>query len=245
MKRILNVLVLTLAINFVLVAGGSLFVVQASHMDREKFAAVKKLLFETSQPTTMEASTQPVAASQPADRLEKLLAAASGRPAGEQIEMIRQTFDADMAELDRRQRELQDLQHQIELARVQTKLDREKIDKAQKELAAAQEQQTKLASDKGFQDSLDRYVAMPPKQVKSMFMQLSDDTVMAYLQAMEPRTAAKIIKEFKLPEESTKIQKVLEKMRLSQQTPAAGTGVAPGNGSGGVPPGGPQAALPR
>jgi flagellar motility protein MotE (MotC chaperone) len=158
------------------------------------------------------------------------------------VDFIRQTFDGEMAELDRRQRELLDLQHQIEIARDQTKQDRAKIEQAQKALADAQEQQNKLASDKGFQDSLELYNVMPAKQVKTIFMTLGDDTVMQYLQAMEPRTAAKIIKEFKLPEETARIQKVLEKIRLSQQTTAPGTGVAPGSPAA---PGGAQAALPR
>jgi len=243
LKRIINVLVLTAALNFLLVVAGGALLVKSSHMDRDKFTAVKKLLFETSQPTTMEvASTEPVATTEPADRLQKLLAIASGRPAGEQVDFIRQTFDGEMAELDRRQRELLDLQHQIEIARDQTKQDRAKIEQAQKALADAQEQQNKLASDKGFQDSLELYNVMPAKQVKTIFMTLGDDTVMQYLQAMEPRTAAKIIKEFKLPEETARIQKVLEKIRLSQQTTAPGTGVAPGSPAA---PGGAQAALPR
>src|SRR5439155_15931204 len=74
----------------------------------------------------------------------------------------------------------------------------------------------RLANDKGFQDSLARYQAMPGKQVKQIFMTLDDDTVMNYLQTMEPRAAARIIKEFKAPDEVQRIQKVLEKMRVAQ-----------------------------
>ena len=251
MKKILNVIVLTLAMNFLLVLAGSAVLLKTSNMDREKFAAVKKLLFETSQPTTQAASTQPVVSTQPADRLAELLAQASGRPAGEQVDFIRQAFNTQMAELDRKQRELADLQHQIDLARNQTKLDREKIEQGEKDLQAAKDEQTRLASDKGFQDTLELYNNMPSKQVKTIFMTLGDDTVMQYLQAMEPRTAAKIIKEFKLPEETARIQKVMEKIRQSQaaaatpaQTPAAGSpGAAPDLPAAG--PGGATAGLPQ
>ncbi len=220
MKKILNVIVLTLAMNFLLVVAGSAVLLKKSQMDRDKFAAVKKLLFETSQPATQAASTEPVASTEPADRLAELLAKASGRPAGEQVNFIRQAFDAEMAELDRKQRELDDLQRQIELARNQTKLDRAKVDQDRKDLADQKAQQDKLASDKGFQDSLELYNAMPAKQVKTIFMGLSDDVVMEYLRAMEPRNAGKIIKEFKLPEEIARIQKVQEKIRLSAAAPA-------------------------
>jgi hypothetical protein len=221
LKKIVNVIVLTLAMNFLLVVAGSAVLLKKSQMDRQKFTSVKKLLFETSQPTTQVASTEPVATTEPADRLAELLAKASGRPAGEQVDFIRQAFDVEMAELDRKQRELADLQYQVELARNQTKLDRAKVDQDQKAMQQAKDEQTRLASDKGFQDSLELYNVMPSKQVKTIFMSLSDDTVMQYLVAMEPRAAGKIIKEFKLPEETARIQKVLEKIRQSQASPAA------------------------
>jgi len=243
LKKILNVIALTLAMNFLLAVAGSAVLLKTAHMDRDKFTAVEKLLFETSQPTTEPAATQPVAATEPADRLAELLAQASGRPAGDQVNFIRQAFNTQMAELDRKQRELADLQHQIDVARNQTKLDRAKIEQGQKNLLEQQEEQTKLASDKGFQDSLELYNVMPAKQVKTIFMSLGDDTVMQYLQAMEPRTAGKIIKEFKLPEETARIQKVLEKIRQSQASTNPVSPAAPN-----LPPAAPgaaQAGLPQ
>jgi len=48
-----------------------------------------------------------------------------------------------------------------------------------------------------------------------VFFGLEDDTVMRYLQAMQPRTASKIIKEFKTPEELARIATVLERIRLA------------------------------
>jgi len=227
LKKIINVIVLTLAMNFLLILAGSGWLLKSSHMDRDKFTELKKLLFATSEPTTEPASTQPVATTEPADRLAELLAKASGRPAGEQVNFIRQAFDTEMAELDRKQRELADLQHQIDLARNQTKLDRAKVEQQAKDLQAQADQQTKLAADKGFQDTLELYNVLPAKQVKTIFMTLSDETVMQYLQAMDPRVASKIIKEFKQPEETTRIQKVLEKIRLSQATLNQAPAVAP------------------
>ena len=41
---------------------------------------------------------------------------------------------------------------------------------------------------------------MPAKQTKAVFMTLQDETIIQYLQAMQPRTAARIMKEFKTPE---------------------------------------------
>jgi hypothetical protein len=47
-------------------------------------------------------------------------------------------------------------------------------------------------------------------------MTLGEQTVQNYLQAMDTRTAAKIIKEFKSPDETAFIQRVLERIRLAQ-----------------------------
>jgi hypothetical protein len=52
--------------------------------------------------------------------------------------------------------------------------------------------------------------------VKTIFMSLTDDTMIQYLRAMEPRTATKITKEFKSPEELARIGLVMEKMRQTQ-----------------------------
>jgi hypothetical protein len=238
-KKILNVIVLTLALNFLLAGAGGLVLFSKSHMDRQKFGKLKEFLFAASQPTTAElASTQPAATTEPEDPLADLLAKASGHTAGEQVNFIRQTFEAEMAEMDQKKRELEDLKHQVDLAREQTGIDRAKIEIAQKDLQNRQEMQNKLATDKGFQDSLELYNVMPARQVKTIFMTLSDDTVQQYFQAMEPRSAAKIMKEFKLPDETMKLEKVMERIRQSQAGGAPGTPVAPGRG------GPPQAALP-
>jgi hypothetical protein len=99
--------------------------------------------------------------------------------------------------------------------------DRTALDGREKALAEREQQATRLANDKGFQDSLALYATLPPKQVKTIFMGLDDPTVMNYLQAMEKRSAGKIIKEFKSPEETTRIQKILERMRLAEASAAA------------------------
>jgi hypothetical protein len=62
---------------------------------------------------------------------------------------------------------------------------------------------------------------MPGKQVKTIFMTLDDETIQQYLQTMQPRSAGRIIKEFKSPEETARIQKVLERMRLAEASTAA------------------------
>ena len=88
----------------------------------DKLMAIKEIIY----PATSPATTQPVAdaTTQPSLRLEELVARQSGRTAGEQVEFIQHTFDAQMAQLDRREREVRDLERQVELAKQQMTRDR-------------------------------------------------------------------------------------------------------------------------
>jgi len=227
MKKLGTVIVLTLAINFLAAAGGIGYLFNTGKLDREKVLAIKDLVFApppsaapATQPTTQPLDTA-LPTTRPIDSLEKLLAQHAGRPAGEQVEIMQRSFDAQMAMLDRRQRELLDLQRQVDLSKQQMERDRAALDKSRKQLATREQQATKLATDKGFQDSLALYNTMPGKQVKTIFMTLDDETMRQYLQAMAPRSAARIVKEFKTPEETARIQRVMESMRLSQQASAS------------------------
>ena len=101
--------------------------------------------------------------------------------------------------------------------------DRGDVDQQRKNVESREQDRARLASDQGFQDSLALYKSMSSKQLKSVFMGMDQATVATYLQAMEPRTASKIIKEFKLPQEQEFMQKVLEKLRQPAAEVAAPT----------------------
>jgi len=217
MKKFINAIVITLAINFLALAGGVGRLVQSHKLDRERVQAIKLILFPKpveEKPTTQPAAIDPT--TQPTLRLEELLAKESGRPATEQVQFIQDAFQAQQLQLERRMLELKNLERQVENAKQQAAKDRAALEADRKALEARQTEAARLASDKGFKNSLERYLAMPPKQVKSIFMTLDDATVTNYLQAMDDRSAAKIIREFKDPDEMTRIQKIMERMRLAQ-----------------------------
>ena len=222
MKKLFTVIMLTLAVNFLAVAGGVGYLVQQKKLNQESIAKIKEVLFPP--PVVDVPTTQPVAVdptTQPTLRLEELLAKRSGQSATEQVQFIQQTFDSQMAVMDRRQRELADQQATIAKAKDQLARDRQDLERQKGDLSDKQAQATKLADDKGFQDSLALYNAMPGKQVKTIFLTLDDATIQQYLQAMGPRSAGRVVKEFKTPEETARIQKVLERMRQADQASAA------------------------
>jgi hypothetical protein len=51
-------------------------------------------------------------------------------------------------------------------------------------------------------------------------MGLDEATMTRYLEAMPPRTAARIMKEFKTPDEVNRIHRVMERMRLAATQPS-------------------------
>jgi hypothetical protein len=219
MKKIFFVLILTLALNFLFAVAGIGWLIQTDHLNKQKISAIKEILFP--RPAATQPATQPVnvATTQPARRLEEMLAKYSGRPPVEQLEYIRKSFDAQMQELNSAAAELAKREEQVNLAQKKVILEREALREQATKLAVREQQIDKVVADKGFQDSLALYQSLPAKQVKGIFMGLEDHVVIQYLQAMESRTASKIIKEYKSPDESERLKRIIERMRQATTQP--------------------------
>jgi hypothetical protein len=224
-KKLLGVIVGVLAINFLAVAGGMGYLVATKKLDRDKVHAIRDLVLNgpatqpSTQPTDAEAAppaTQQSAEDAPMLRLDALLAKVSNRPAAEQLTLARAELDSQAALVERRMREVEDQRVQIATARAEMAKEREKLTADQKALADAQAAQTKLATDAGFQKSLELYNTLPVKQVKQLFQNMEDDSVVRYLQAMDAARAGSILKEFKTPADTTRAQALLEKIRQAQ-----------------------------
>ena len=221
MKKLLNVLMLALAMNFIAVAGGIGWLYSSGHVDKQKVLAIKAIVFPppASQPgpQTNSPSTSP---GQPKLKLEELLGLAATRPAPEQVEFLQRKIDSQVLQLDERERQLHDLQIRVDLDRKQVQQDRQALDQERTQQQKLDELAKKQAADKGFQDTLKLYMEMTGKQAKQIFMTLDDDTVVRYLRAMPSRDAIKIIKEFKTDQEVARLQPLLEKMRQASTQPA-------------------------
>ncbi|MGA2498502.1 MAG: hypothetical protein ABSH20_12210 [Tepidisphaeraceae bacterium] len=211
MKRLINLLAWTLALNFLAVAGGVGYLFQSGRLDKPKIYAIKDIV--NPPPSAVAPATQPASTTQPVLKLDELLAQYAGRPPVEQLEYIRQAFDAQMVQLERTQKEMVALRAQAEAAQAAARREREAVELAQKKLDAKEKEALAQATDKGFQDSLALYASLPAKQTKALFMSLDVDKAVEYLQAMEPRAAARITKEFKTPEETERLKKILDRLR--------------------------------
>ncbi len=220
MKKIFSVAVLTLAMNFLAVASAVGWLFQSGRVDKGKLKEIKEIVMRG--PATQPSAAKPG----PATRkslldFDEMLSKGTDRSASDQVDFVQRAFGDQMLELDRRQRELADLKRQVDLANQKLAADRQQFEKDKQALASREQEADRLQTDKGFQDSLQLYNSMPSKQVKTIFMTLDEQTVQQYLEAMPPRNAGKIIKEFKTPQETAFIQKVLERMRLAQASTAS------------------------
>lgn len=216
-KKMLNLISAVLALNFLVIAGGMGYLMVTGKLTKDKIGEIRQLVLASDQPATTQPATtqtaQEVPPTTPMLRLDNLLAEAAGRVEPTQVNVVQTAYDAQNALLERRLREVEDQRRQL----AQAKADFETQRKALLEQAAAltekQQAQEQVAQDKGFQDTLALYQAMAPKKVKEIFKGLTDDVVVRYLQSMEPRQAGSILKEFKTPEENSRAQTILEKMR--------------------------------
>ena len=106
----------------------------------------------------------------------------------------------------------------MDLASQKLTADRQTFQSERDPITKREQEADTLQSDKGFPGHMAIYIAMPPKQVKSIFLTLGEATVEQYLDAMQPKTATKITKEFQTPEEMAFIQRVMERMRQAKAT---------------------------
>ncbi len=218
-KKVGLLVLLVLALNFLGLAGGIGYLVGSGKLDKDKGKQIAQILFPATQPAT-QPSTQPASTdpSDPMMSIDELLVKTAGMTAAEQNEFVRATFESMSAQIDRQRREVTDLRRQVDFAQAQLTRDRTALAAREKKIDDRDKSETLAAADKGFQDSLAVYDAMKAKQVKDIFSTLDEETVVRYLQAMEPRRVSSILKEFKTPAEISMAQSLLEKMRKNGVT---------------------------
>src|ERR1700733_2034184 len=116
MTKIFRLVAYILALHFLALGGALEYLWRSGHLDHDRLVQIKQIMFSTTQPTTEPvATTQPVAESSAASGLDAVLAkAVAGTPA-EQVESLQRSFDARMAQVDLRQRQLADQQHEVDV----------------------------------------------------------------------------------------------------------------------------------
>ncbi|RYG64635.1 hypothetical protein EON77_19485 [bacterium] len=222
LRKLATVVVVLLALHFVAVLGAAGFAFGTGKLDRAKLAEIVKIVAPpTTAPATRPADVASAPTTRPLLQFDDLLAQQAGRTTSEQVQFLRESFDGMAVQLDRQYRELLDLKRQVDLAQAQLSTERAAVVAREKAITDKEALAKRLAADAGFQRTMEIYDSMSPKQLKDVFAAQDDALVARYLQAMEPRRVANIVKEFKTPQEQTRANALLERLRTGDATPAA------------------------
>jgi flagellar motility protein MotE (MotC chaperone) len=232
-KKLMAFVSMVCLLNVLAAAGLVGYLVATGRLDKVKGQAVVDLLRHKGTPENFReelydilepaAATASAPATGPASRPAVAGGETGPATAEERIDYARRAMEQERLQLEA---EAQDLRHRQELltqvqAQVEEKLKR--IDDQKKAFDEAVAKEQGKGSTENFQKSLALYDELKPKQVKELFVGMPVEQAAKYLDAMAPDRAAKIIGEFKSPEDRAFLNKVLEQLR------SAGTGAASGS----------------
>ncbi len=239
MKKIGPFLVMLLVMHIVALFGLAGYLVGTGRLDKPKAGAIVDMLRHKGTPDKLREQLIEIMEPGPATSTAPATQTAEGGAEGKRVESVLGTSATDRIDYTRQaieqerlrlENEAQELRHRQELLEalqrdVQAKLKKVADDKKafDEQVAASQNH----GNDDNFKKILALYDELKPKQVKEIFLTTPVDQVANFLQAMDPSRAAKIIGEFKSPDEKQFLTGVLERIRTGDK--ASGTGAASGS----------------
>jgi hypothetical protein len=225
MKKVMQFLTMLCVLNILVIAGLAGYLVATGRLDKQKGGTIVDLLRHQGTPDKFRETVydilEPVAATAPASQPATAPGALAddhgpqaGASAQERIAFARQMMEQERLSLEN---EAQELRHRQELlvalqADVSAKL--KKIEDAKKESEPKAATAESKIREENFQKTLALYDELKPRQIKDLFLKNNNpEMVASYLVAMEPSRAAKILGEFKSPEEQQFVALVLDRIR--------------------------------
>ncbi|MFA7237467.1 MAG: hypothetical protein WC058_11430 [Phycisphaeraceae bacterium] len=105
-----------------------------------------------------------------------------------------------LRQLERTRQDIKSLSDNLMLTRTRMEREKSELLTARTELTVRLDEMEKRLNDAGFKKAVALYESLPAKQVRAMFDDLmtrgKTEEVVAYLEAMQPRKAAGVLKEF-------------------------------------------------
>jgi flagellar motility protein MotE (MotC chaperone) len=228
MKTLWQVVALLAIVHVLGALGVAGWLLGTDRVNRERLSKVKQVF---AAPVAQEqavrrqaADAASVAEAQEARQRALQGAGAGPESATQKLAAERQKNEIALRQLERTKSDLEALRLQI--TQLQAKVDQDRKQLAEdtsafdRRVADAQRQ----ADDKGFKKAVSLYESLPPRQTKDMFAQLMSqdklDQVIDYLESMQPRKAAGVLKEFKTGTE------VVQAVQLTQRLRERGSALA-------------------
>jgi hypothetical protein len=198
----------------------------SGRLNEQRVLAVKDMFSKTIEDAAEDAAAAEAAAAQEArdaaDEARRVDPPISSAETVHYVSMIKQQEEQAKRRLEG---EIRALQLQLE-QRSRALDDRERrLDLRDERWRAANQADVERRTDEQFLKTVKLYESIPPKQAKQMLIELVDggdlEQAVAYVDAMNPRAAAKIIKELKTDTEVELATELLEALRTFGLPPEA------------------------
>ena len=222
MRTILTAFTLVLVINVLALGALAGWLGASGRLSKDRLrdaVAVFNQTIEEESQLAAEAEEAELEAQALAERALRMEQVAGGPVTPEaRLESIEVVDEKTRALLERQKVEANALKRQLD---AQQRLIEEKIaelDKKQKAFDAAIASKVEQMQSEDFKEAIAMLEGIPPKQAKGVLQQWLNDggqeQVVDYLSAMEERKAAKVLKEFKLPNEVAQAATLIEQLRM-------------------------------
>jgi chromosome segregation ATPase len=219
--RTVKLSLLALLMLHLLAAGAGLgWLIATGRVSGERLAQVKEtfeLPVSQEQQQEQKAAELAEAAEAEAARMARLAGLGEASTASERLAEENKRNEILLRQLERTRSEIESLQDNLHLARQRMERQNEQVSKTKQELQQKLTEIENRLNDEGFKKAVALYETLPPKQVKAMFAELMDngqtDQVVAYLEAMQSRRAAAVLKEFKDPIDVQRAVELTERLR--------------------------------
>ncbi len=220
MKLAMNVLIVLMVVHVLAALGFVGWLAATDRVSKDRLAQVRdtfKLTVDQEKEQEEQAAELAEQARAAADRHARLTGAAGLGSAAERLAAEEQRNELLLRQLERTRRELEDLQRNLHLARQNMERQRDDLVTAKQTLEQRIDEIETRLNDEGFKKAVALYEQLKADQVKAMFSVLIDqgevEQVVAYLDAMEPRRAAKVLAEFEAQPEVSRAVELTERLR--------------------------------
>jgi len=221
MKVLWNSVAAMLLLDAVLVAGGAVYLQATDRLDgqrvRDAIDIFKPTIAEQ-QAMEQQAAVLAEQAEQQRQQLAHLEAVAQGPVTTRDRLTERQVGDELAAmNIDRLKEDTRAIQRQVELEQRKLTEQKARLDAERASFEQQVREYEQQRTDADFQLAVQLYEKLPAKQVKQIFLTLIDDgqpeRVVGYLAAMQLRSAARVLKEFKAGSEIDVAADLIERLR--------------------------------
>ncbi len=230
MRMTYHVIALVCIIHVLGAAGVGAWLGASGRLSRDRVVDVKNVFAITvAEQRQQEAQTAELVrqAERQTERVEAMIAGSTA----ERLDDEQRRHELTLRQLERTRREIESLRDNLELSRrLMEKEKREVLDEkqaAEQRLAQIEQQ----LNDAGFKRAVGLLEQLPADQAKKMFLRMIEQDkvaqVVMYLESMQPRKAAAVLREFDQSHEVARAVELTERLRargsdLVQQTESSG-----------------------